>query len=87
MALFFICYFRQSRRCVITQISDKDPKQESMKICLHKLPKSDVRYEAYVTIITAFFANLISKSIRNIHCNRPMVPINSPLMKMGDPPA
>ena len=86
MAIFFICYFRQSRRCVITQISDKDPKQESMKILL-KLPKRDVRYETYVGIITTFFANVISKSIRNIHCNRPMVPINSPLMRMGDPPA
>ena len=86
MALFFICYFRQSRRCVITQISDKDPKQESMKILL-KLPKRDVRYEVYVGIITAFFANIISKSIRNIHRNWPIVPNNSPLMRMGDPPA
>ena len=86
MALFFICYFRQSRRCVITQILDKDPKQESMKI-LHKLPKRDVRYETYVGIITAFFANLISQSIRNIHCNRPIVPNNSPLVRMGNPPA
>ena len=86
MALFFICYFRQSRRCVITQISDKDPKQESMKILL-KLPKRDVRYETYVGIITAFFANLVSKCIRNIHCNRPIVPNNSPLVRMGNPPA
>ena len=51
------------------------------------MPKRDVRYEAYVGVITTFFANDISKSIRNIHCNRPMVPINSPLMRMGDPPA
>ena len=86
MALFFICYFRQSRRCVITQISDKDPKQESMKILL-KLPKCDVRYKTYVGIITAFFANLVSKIIRNIHCNRPIVPNNSPLVRMGRPPA
>ena len=62
-------------------------KQESMKICLHKLSKRDVRYEAYVGIITAFFANLVSKSIGNIHCNRPIVPNNSPLVKMGNPPA
>jgi hypothetical protein len=51
------------------------------------MPKRDVRYEVYVIIITAFFANIISKSIRNIHCHRPMVSINSPLMRMGDPPA
>ena len=51
------------------------------------MPKSDVRYEVYVGIITAFFANIISKSIRNIHCNRPIAPNNSPLMRMGDPPA
>jgi hypothetical protein len=51
------------------------------------LPKGDVRDEAYVGIITAFFANLISKSIRNIHCNRPIVPNNSPLVRMGKPPA
>ena len=86
MAIFFICYFRQSRRCVITQISDKDPKQESMKILL-KLPKRDVRYETYVGIITAFFANLVCKSIGNIHCNRPIVSINSPLVRMCKPPA
>ena len=69
MALFFICYFRQSRKI------------------LHKLPKYDVRYETYVGIITAFFANLISKSIRNIHCNGPIVPNHSPLVRMGNPPA
>ena len=79
--------FRQSRKCAITQISDKDPKQESMKIFLHKMPKHDVRYEVYVGIITAFFANIISKSIRNIHCNRPIVSFNSPLMRVGNPPA
>ena len=85
MEFFFICHFRQSRWCVIFQFLD--PKHESMKICLHKMPKCDVKYEAYLSIITAFFANLISKSIRNIHCHRPMVSINSPLMRMGDPPA
>ena len=58
-----------------------------MKIGLDKLPKLDVRNKVYVGIITAFFANLISKSIRNIHCNRPIVSINSPLVSMGNPPA
>ena len=85
MEFFFICHFRQSRWCVIFQFLD--PKHESMKIFLHKMPKHDVRYEVYVGIITAFFANIISKSIRNIHCNRPIAPNNSPLMRMGDPPA
>ena len=51
------------------------------------MPKHDVRYEVYVGIITAFFANIISKSIRNIHRNWPIVPNNSPLVRMGDPPA
>ena len=64
-----------------------DPIQESTKIGLDKLPKLDVRNKAYVSIITAFFANLISKSIRNIHCNRPIVSINSPLVRIGNPPA
>ena len=83
MKVFFICYFRRSRWCVIIQFSAKDPKQESIK----KLPKTDVRYEAYVGIITAFFANLVSKIIRNIHCNRPIPPNNSSLVRMGNPPA
>ena len=77
--VFFICYFRQSRWCVIIQFFVKEPNI--------KLPKSDVRYEAYVDNITAFFANLVSKSIRKIHCNRPIVSINSPLVRMGNPPA
>ena len=51
------------------------------------MTKHNVRYEVYVGIITAFFANIISKSIRNIHCNRPIAPNNSPFMMMGDPPA
>ena len=87
MDYFFICHFIQSRWCVIFKFSVKDPKHESMKICLHKMPKCDVKYEAYLSIITAFFANLISKSIRNIHRNWPIVPNNSPLVRMGDPPA
>ena len=87
MDYFFICHFIQSRWCVIFKFSVKDPKHESMKICLHKMPKCDVKYEAYLSIITAFFANLIGKSIRNIHRNWPIVPSNSPLMRMGDPPA
>ena len=87
MEFFFICHFRQSRWFVIFQFSVKDHKYDSMKICLHKMPKRDVRYEAYVGVITAFFAYLISKSIRNIHCNRPIVPNNSPLVGMGNPPA
>ena len=58
-----------------------------MKICLHKMPKCDVKYEAYLINITVFFANLIGKSIRNIHRNWPIVPNNSPLVRMGDPPA
>jgi len=58
-----------------------------MKNFLHKMPKRDVRYEVYVGIITAFFANIINKSIRNIHRNWPIVPNNSPLMRMSDPPA
>ena len=58
-----------------------------MKNFLHKMPKYDVRYEVYVGIITAFFANIISESIRNIHRNWPMVSINSPFVRMGDPPA
>ena len=72
---------------LIVQFYIKDLIQESMKIGLDKLPKLDVRNKAYVSIITAFFANLISKSIRNIHCNRPIVSINSPLVSMGNPPA
>ena len=84
---FFICHFRQFRWFVIFQFSAKDHKYDSMKICLHKMPKRDVRYEAHVGVITAFFAYLISKSIRNIHCNRPIVPNNSPLVGMGNPPA
>ena len=72
---------------LIIQFYIKDPIQESMKISLDKLPKHDVRNKVYVGIITAFFANLISKSIRNIHCNRPIVSINSPLVRMGNPPA
>ena len=87
MEFFFICHFRQSRWCVIFKFSVKDPKQECMKKFLHKMPKCDVRYEVCTGIITAFFANIISKSIRNIHCNRPIAPNNSPLMRMGDPPA
>ena len=71
----------------IFQFSFKDHKYDSMKICSHKMPKHDVRYKAYVGVITAFFAYLISKSIRNIHCNRPIVPNNSPLVGMGNPPA
>ena len=31
MKVFFICYFRRSRWCVIIQFSAKDPKQESIK--------------------------------------------------------
>ena len=58
-----------------------------MKIGLDKLPKLDVRNKVYVVIITAFFANLISKIIRNIHCNRPIPPNNSSLVRMGNPPA
>ena len=85
MEFFFIRHFRQSRWCVIFQFLD--PKHESMKNCLHKMPKCDVRYEACLSIITAFFANVISKSIRNIHRNWPIVPNNSPLVRMGDPPA
>ena len=83
----FICHFRRSKWCVIFQFSVKDHKHESMKICLHKMPKRDVRYEAYVGVNTAFFAYPVSESIRNIHCNRPIVPNNSSLMRMGDPPA
>ena len=58
-----------------------------MKIGLDKLPKLDFRNKAYVGIITTFFANLVNKSIRYIHCNRPIVPNNSPLVRMGNPPA
>ena len=83
MKVFFICYFRRSRWCVIIQFSAKDPKQESIK----KLPKTDVRYEAYVGNITAFFASLVSKSFGNIHCKRPIVSINTPLVRMCNPPA
>ena len=72
---------------LIIQFYIMDPIQESTKIGLDKLPKLDVRNKVYVGIITAFFANLISKSIRNIHCNRPIVSINSPLVSMGNPPA
>ena len=43
MKVFFICYFRRSRWCVIIQFSAKDPKQESIK---NNLPKTDVRYDA-----------------------------------------
>ena len=58
-----------------------------MKIGLHKVSKLDVRYFAYVGIITAVFTNCFSKNVRNVHCNRPILPNNSPLVRMGNPPA
>ena len=72
---------------LIIQFYIKDPIQESMKIGLDKLPKLDVRNKAYVGIITAVFANHICKIFRNIHCNRPIPPNNSPFVRMGNPPA
>ena len=72
---------------LIIQFYIKDLIQESMKIGLDKLPKLDVRNKAYVGIITAVYTNVISEIIRNIHGNRPIVPNNSPLVKMGNPPA
>ena len=42
---------------------------------------------AYVGIITAVYANFVGKNIRNIHCNWPISPNNSPFMRMGNPPA